>query len=466
MQGKDVLLNALRGQATDRPAWVPFVGVHGGALIGKDAAEYLRSADHIVEGLTRAAERYKPDGLPVVFDLQMEAEVLGCQLQWAEQSPPSVVSHPLADGPDPSPLPEFDPDAGRFPLVMEAVDRLKDRVGDEIALYGLVTGPFTLATHLRGNEIFLDMFDDEEAIGELMAFCAEVGKRAADAYIDHGCDVIAVVDPMTSQISPDHFARFVTPYVNAVFDHVRHRGALSSIFVCGDATRNLEKLCQTHADNVSIDENIPLEMVRDLARAGGKSFGGNLKLTLALLMGDADDAKLDAIRCIDVGEHAGFVLAPGCDLPYATPPENLEAVAELVHDNYQRQVARTTITAKAATDMPNVELPDYASGPEVYIDVVTLDSASCAPCQYMVGAANEAAKRAGAEVIVREHKITSREGVAAMMKLGAEHIPTICIDGRVAFSSIIPDGNVLARAIDDRAEAKRVGDARSGDAPS
>lgn len=454
MTGKDVLLKALKGETTARPAWVPFVGVHGGSLIDKSATEYLQSSEHIVAGLTRAAELYKPDGLPVVFDLQMEAEVLGCGLQWAEQSPPSVVSHPLTDGPDPAPLPAFDPTAGRFPLVMDAVDRFKAEFGEQIGLYGLITGPFTLATHLRGNEIFLDMFDDEGGIEKLMQFCAEVGKRAADAYIDRGCDVIAVVDPMTSQISPEHFEQFVTPSVNAVFDHVRQRGAMSSIFVCGDATRNLDKLCQSRADNVSIDENIPLEHVRDLARANGKSFGGNLKLTLVLLMGDEDDAKLDAIRCIDVGEHSGFVLAPGCDLPYATPPANLQAVAEMVHDEYQRKVARTTITAKTGADIEGVDLPDYGRGPQVYVDVITLDSASCAPCQYMVGAAREAAKRTAADVIIHEHKITTREGVGAMMKLGVEHIPTICIDGQVAFSSIIPDANALVKSIDDHAAGK------------
>ena len=30
------------------------------------------------------------------------------------------------------------------------------KVGDRTALYGLVTGPFTLASHLRGTDIFLD----------------------------------------------------------------------------------------------------------------------------------------------------------------------------------------------------------------------------------------------------------------------------------------------------------------------
>src|SRR5690606_29979448 len=108
-----------------------------------------------------------------------------------------------------------------------------------------------------------------------------------------------------------------------VFDAVRGLGARSSLFVCGDATRNLAAMCGTRCDNVSIDENISLGLVRKLTGDHGKSFGGNLKLTTALLLGTESDAMLDAIRCLDEGGNTGFVLAPGCDLPFETPPENL-----------------------------------------------------------------------------------------------------------------------------------------------
>ena len=107
MNGKELLLVAVRNEATPRPAWVPFVGVHGGKMIGVSAAEYLQSSAHIERGLLLAAERYRADGLPVAFDLQIEAEILGCELRWAEETPPAVVSHPLA-GTTASAVPPFD----------------------------------------------------------------------------------------------------------------------------------------------------------------------------------------------------------------------------------------------------------------------------------------------------------------------------------------------------------------------
>lgn len=455
MNGKQILLNALQSKPVDRTPWVPFVGVHGGALLGIGATEYLKSSEHILNGLKKAAERYRPDGLPVVFDLQLEAEILGCDLAWAEETPPSVASHPLDEDYAIDDLPEFSVEKGRMPLVLDAVRGAKAAIGNEIALYGLLTGPLTLALHLRGDDVLLDMFDDEDEVPELFDYCADIAIRMVDAYIEAGVDVIAVVDPMVSQIGPEHFERYVTPVLNKIFDHVRAKGALSSLFVCGNASRNLEVMCATSCDNISIDENVDMAALAKVARAAGKSFGGNLQLTVVLLLGDTDDAKRDMILCKDkAGEGPGFVLAPGCDLPYAVKPENLEAVAALVHDPYQLDIARSLPEKVSDDDFADIAIPDYARESAVIIDCVTLDSAGCAPCAYMVTAAQEAGKAYGQAVEVREHKITGRDGLGYMTKLGCTAIPSMCIDGEESFASIIPDRKAIVERLQQAAAAK------------
>ncbi|MGD9496235.1 MAG: uroporphyrinogen decarboxylase family protein [Armatimonadota bacterium] len=455
MTGKETVLAALRSEETPRPGWVPFVGCHGGALIGRPADEYLRSAELIARGLLRADELYRPDGLPVVFDLQMEAEVLGCKLHWAHNGPPSVVTHPLANGATLGDLPAFSTDAGRYPLVLEATRRLKAEIGDRVALFGLICGPFTLALHLLGSGIFLEMFDDVAKVQELSSYCAGVGKLAADAYIDAGADVIAVVDPMVSQISPEHLQQFVAGPANSLFDHIHARETLATLFCCGDATRNLEVMAQTGCDAIFVDENVDLAHLRDVARSAGKAFGGNLQLTVVLLLGQEADAKRAALECIDIGGSAGYVLAPGCDLPYDTPPANVAAAGLMALDEYEREVARATVGEAAQDDFADIELPDYANESDVIIDVITLDSSTCAPCQYMMDAALRAAAEIRDGVQVREHKITRREGLGTFCRLGAGHVPTICIDGVPTFVSIIPDQRRLVEAIRARMEAKR-----------
>ena len=451
MTPRQLLIDAIRCHETERPAWVPFVGVHGGHLAGCDAEAYLAEPGRIIAGVSEAIEQYQPDGVPVVFDLQLEAEVLGCALRWAAETPPSVSSHPLADTADID-LPPFDTEQGRYPIVGTSLSALRETYPDT-GFYGLIAGPFTLSSHLRGNELFLDLLLNPDGVRRLLDFCAATAMKAADFYLERGADVIAVVDPMISQIGGEHFEQFVAPCLNAVFSHIREKGGLSSLFVCGDATRHIEAMCRTQCDNISVDENVSLPELRGHALAQGKSFGGNLKLTTALLLGSELDAARDTLRCMDEGGPQGFILAPGCDLPYNTPPANLAAVSRMVHDPYQRDVIRATVAAETEA-LPVVHLPDYPNEPTVFIDVVTLDSAACAPCQYMVEAVRQAAAMSGVATDVREHKIKTRDGLGHMRQLKVNHIPTICIDGKARFVSVIPDSSTLSHAITEAAGAK------------
>ncbi len=446
---KQLVMDAIYNKKTARVPWVPFVGCHAASLIGVTAEEFFKNEQHIVDGVTKAYEMYRPDGLPVLFDLQLEAEALGCDLQFAADNPPAVASHPLEQGKKLSDLKVPTINDGRFPIVMNATKRICEALGDKIALYGLITGPFTLALHLMGTDIFYNMADDEDVVHELMQFCEKVCIATTQMYLDAGCDIIAVVDPMTSQISPNDFATFVTPYATNIFTYIKEKGAASSFFVCGNAKRNIEEMCKCKPDNVSIDENIPLDYVRDICKQHGISFGGNIKLTLSMLFGAPVDNINDAQNCMAIGGDTGFILAPGCDMPFATPAENVLAVSSLVHGEVTQFIASTNVLEGVTHN-----LPDYSKETQVVIDVVTLDSESCAPCQYMMEAVADACRDFGDKVRYVEHKVKQKEGVCAMLALGASNIPTICIDGVVKHVSIIPKKDILQADIKEAISKK------------
>lgn len=455
MQGLELIKAAMKRQKVERIPWVPFVGAHAGELLGLDATTYFKSEQHIVDGDELAIKRYNPDGIPVTFDLQIEAEVLGCDIKWSKDNPPAVVSHPLADGS--LKLENLKVPCrckGRIATVMNAATKIKENHPD-IALYGLITGPFTLALHLMGTDIFMKLFEDPEYVGKVMEYTTKVGKAMSDYYIEAGCDVIAVVDPMVSQIDPMSFETFVSPYCTDLFGHIRECGALSSFFVCGNASQNIEVMCQCKPDNISIDENIPLDFVKEHAENYNLSFGGNMKLTSVLLMGTPEDSKFEAIACMDIGGDTGFILAPGCDLPMVTPVENLEAVTEIVHNTYQQSVLRAK--GQTTKDVQLLDLDGYFEKDKVKIDIITLDSASCAPCQYMVQAVELAVAEIGADNIEYvEHKIKNQEGIQMMMSLGVRNLPTICMDGEVEFISIIPPKSELINRIQKHLDKKHL----------
>ena len=451
MKGKHRIQHAFRLQAVDRIPWVPLVGVHGAKLIGVDASKYLVSDEYIFEGVSKAISLYQPDGIPVVFDLQVEAEALGCELVWSDHNPPAVISHPLLNGLTIDQLVIPNDTQGRIPICINAAKRLRAAHPD-IALYGLITGPFTLALHLLGTDIFMKMLEDPDYTNRLMSFTTDVSKSMAQRYIDAGCDVIAVVDPMTSQIDPLSFETFITPYAITIFNLIRQKGALGSFFVCGHAQQNIEAMCKCKPDNISIDENIPLEFVKEIAFRHQISFGGNIRLTVVMLMGDKNDVQTNALECMDQGGTIGFVLAPGCDLPMDTPVENIKAITELLNDPYQQEIVRTLERQDHALELLNMK--DYGQTDKVIVDVITLDSESCAPCQYMVEAVKRITPHFEGIVEWREHAIKRLEAVTFMSSLMVKNIPTICIDGKIAFVSQIPPRQELIAAIQKRINEK------------
>ncbi|MEG2419533.1 MAG: uroporphyrinogen decarboxylase family protein, partial [Eubacterium sp.] len=256
--GKELIKQTLRHEGTSEVPWVPFAGVHAGTLKGYTAKELLTDGDKLYESLMEVAKLYMPDGMPIMFDLQVEAEILGCDLLWAEDNPPSVMSHPLAGEALKIPCSCRIPKKtdGRIPMILDVMGRMKASVGEDIALYGLICGPLTLASHLRGSDFFTDMIANAEYAKGLFNFCVEVCNAMSSYYIEAGMDVIAVVDPLVSQVSPRMQKKLFLESYKVVYDFIRSKGALSCFFVCGDATNQINVMCQTGPDGVSVDENV------------------------------------------------------------------------------------------------------------------------------------------------------------------------------------------------------------------
>lgn len=449
MTPKETIFATLRHEETDQVPWVPFAGVHAGKLTGYNATEILSDGEKLLESLREVHKLYKPFGLPVIFDLQVEAECLGCELTWSDDAPPSVSKHPLEGAEElevPCRCTIPTKEDGRIPMILDVMRKIKGEVGDTVALYGLICGPFTLAAHLRGNDIFMDMFDDPEAVEDFLDYTCAVAKTMAGYYIEAGMDVIAVVDPLISQISSDHFEEFMSKPFTELFAHIRGLGAYSSFFVCGDATRNIEVMCQTKPDAISIDENVNLMAAKEITDKYNVTIGGNIPLTTIMLHGTQQDNMKFVVDLLDsLPSKKNFILSPGCDMPYAVPVENtIGAVQAVLQTDEIREMVKNYVAEDSDIE---VDIPDYEHLTKPLVEVFTLDSATCAACTYMMGAANEAKTVFNDKIDMIEYKFTIKENIARCKKMGVKNLPSIYINGQLKFSSIVPSKEELEAAI-------------------
>jgi uroporphyrinogen decarboxylase len=428
----------------DKVPWVPFAGVHAGKLIEESARTVYTDEEALVRSLEEANRMYRPDGQPVMFDLQIEAEILGCELLWSEDAPPTVRTHPLeADPTVPERLPS--PEEGRLAMALSATRRLKKSVGENTAIYGLFCGPFTLASHLRGTNIFMDMFDDPDYVQRLLDYTTSVACEMARLYEEAGADVLAAVDPLVSQISPDHFDEFLSGPYTRLFESIRGMERFSCFFVCGDATRNIEPMCRTSPDGISVDENIVMPDAKAITDRYNITLAGNIPLASVMLFGSQKDNMKVVIEELDSMDHRNLIVSPGCDMPYDVPIENTVACEQAVHETEQSR----EIVANYTRELPDVEIemPDYANLERPLVEVFTIDSDTCAACTYMYRSALDAKRSFGDGIDVVEYKATNLENIVRGQKMGVKQLPSIYINGELAFESIIPGREALTERI-------------------
>lgn len=448
MNGKERIVGLFKKEKVDHVPWVPFSGIHAGKLKGYSAKDVLQDKDKLVESLLEVKKLYQPDGMPVIFDLQVEAEILGCDLLWADDNPPSVKSHPFANTTEvPCKCMMPSKNEGRIPMILEAMKEIKEKIGHDTALYGLITGPFTLASHLRGVDIFMDMIDEPEYVEELLEYTTEIAKTMSKYYIEAGMDVIAVVDPLVSQVSPRHFQEMLHKSFETVFEFIRDNGAFSSFFVCGDAAKNIEPMCRTKPDSISIDENVSMAAAKEITDKYDIIIGGNIPLTTVMLYGTQQDNMKYVVDLLDNISHGRLIIAPGCDMPYDLPVENVIAVQQAIRQPEEVREMLKNYTSETV-DI-KVELPDYTKLVKPFIEVFTLDSISCAACTYMMGAANDAKGHFGDAIDVIEYKYTERESIARCKAMGITNLPSMYINGKLEYKSIIPSRQELFEKIEE-----------------
>ena len=87
---------------------------------------------------------------------------------------------------------------------------------------------------------------------------------------------------------------------------------------------------------------------------------------------------------------------------------------------------------------------------KVFVEIVTLDSEGCAPCQYMCEAVKNVAPHYGDKLTWRESLIKSAAGIKRTQALGVSTLPTLLINNEVVFDNITPTAEALMKEIDKR----------------
>ncbi len=285
-------------------------------------------------------DRFALDAAILFSDILTVPDAMGLGLSFAEGEGPRFA-HPLADESAIRALAA--PDLGKLRYVFDAVSSIKRALAGRVPLIGFAGSPFTLAAYMiegRGSD---DGFARVRRMAaerpDLLARVVEVNAEATAAYLAEqaraGADALMIFDTWGGLLAPDAFARFSLEPLRRVVA-AQPRGVPVIVFSkCGDSMARLEALAGTGAACVGLDWTADLAAAR--ARLSSRvALQGNLDP--AVLLADTATVVREARAMVArAGPAPGYVFNLGHGLTPRTPPENVAALVDAVHDASRAQ---------------------------------------------------------------------------------------------------------------------------------
>jgi MtaA/CmuA family methyltransferase len=326
-RGRSLVLAHLDGEPVDHLPAMPITMMFAARLAGIPYREYCTDHRLLAQGQVAVAKRFGFDHVSAISDPAREAVDLGAPVTWFPDQPPALddTQALLADPARLAALAIADPlGGGRMTDRVRAIEMLRDLAPD-LLVEGWVEGPCAEGADLRGiSTLMTDFGDDPSFVADLFDFTTRQAIEFARAQVDAGADVIGVGDAAASLVGPRIYRETVLPYERRLVDAIHGMGARVRLHICGNVRRSVADIATLGADIVDLDSMVPLAQAR--ADAGpDQVLLGNLNPVSELLSssGEAVAARVAACHA-DAGSR--FIVGAGCEVPAATPHENVEAM--------------------------------------------------------------------------------------------------------------------------------------------
>jgi uroporphyrinogen decarboxylase len=336
MTGRERIANAVNFKPTDRvPAALLSGGswalYHNGLNIQK---ALLMEPEDIAEKIFSIN---KKAGVDIIWAVPSFGNILiktmGGEIKFREKGPPDVTKALINDARDIEHI-DFKRSFLEPPLqkMREITGFVAALARSEYAVGASMWGPFTMCGLLYGAEkLMRDLYKNAEAVHAVFEWTTRLYLEFVDYFfIDRGVNFISMGDPIASgdMISRKHFEHFAVPVYDDIYARLSKKNVITCLHICGNIEDRLDLISRTGVSLVSIDYKVSIKKAREMF--GKKNaLAGNINPVDVIKDGKMEDIISAGERCIkDAGEAGGFILMPGCDIPPATPFENVKTMVK------------------------------------------------------------------------------------------------------------------------------------------
>ena len=329
MDSKTRFLNALSFKEIDRVPVIPQLTYAAAKWSNMKIDEALTDRKKQLKALVYAQETCGYDAIYAGWEgsFVLLSSALGSELQVFEDKPPNVQKPLINSKDDLEKLKTLNPQKdGRIPINLKLIQDLKKE--SQVPILSYLPAPFTLSGLFHGTDkLMLLIYMDMDFLKELVKHCLDLSYTFGKAKIDAGVDAITIADPTGSSdmISPKHFEQLSFPSLKELITKLKSHGVKVGLHICGNTRPILHLMVKTGADYIEVDQAVDLKEAR--IEAQKTCIMGNVG-TSDLLSGSKESIIEFSENCIEKIGEKGYILSSGCEVPYGTPIENIQAMVE------------------------------------------------------------------------------------------------------------------------------------------
>lgn len=332
---KERILALLTGQPLDRIPSAPLILNHASRVLRVKVSEYNQNGETMGKAHVAAWKRYGHDMILIFSTTSTLAEAMGSKLHFPEDDAP-YLEVPVVQSPediDKVRIPDPEKD-GRLPVYLRALEICNREVGDQVFVGCVFAAPFTTGAALRGTEDFIkETYKNRQLVNKLMELAKEGAFRMIDAILARG-GVPVMVEPVASGslISPVQFEKLVLPHLQEIVNYAHSKGSPIVLHICGKTSQVIELMAESGADVLSLDL---IDLGEAKIRVGDRvCLLGNVRPAETLLKGTPEQVREECRQVIAkaADNPRGFILSSGCEVPFNTPPENLDALIQAARE--------------------------------------------------------------------------------------------------------------------------------------
>ena len=161
------------------------------------------------------------------------------------------------------------------------------------------------------------------------------GALSLGAYKAAGANGIMMAEPVSGLLSPALEEEFSSPYVKQIVEAVQDDSFIVVYHNCGDnVLRMTDSILSTGADAYHFGNSIDMADMM-VKMPADTVVMGNVDPAGVLRQGNPDTVREATLAVMEkCCSYPNFVISSGCDIPPATPWENLDAFFAAVEEFY------------------------------------------------------------------------------------------------------------------------------------